>query len=117
MPVFQLQERHNEYLSPSAKSAISRAKTHWLKNTEVVDLLVNHERYRLPVSSDPPNKPAGRHSLLRAKTALSTDVPDCALPVAKSRHTAAFSSFTKLFHVSGKALRSSLGLKTPKRQA
>lgn len=70
MPVFQLQERHNEYLSPTAKSAISRAKTSWLKNTDVVDLLVNHERYRLPVSSDPPNKPAGRIRYVRAKTEL-----------------------------------------------
>ena len=80
MPVFQLQDRHNEYLSPSAKSAISRAKTSWLKNTEVVDLLVHHEQYRLPVSSDPPNKPAGKLRCLRAKFALSTEVPECGLP-------------------------------------
>ena len=62
---------------PSRPSA--RAKTSWLKNTEVVDLLVNHERYRLPVSSDPPNKPAGMLRYLRAKTELSKEVPECGL--------------------------------------
>ena len=63
MPVFQLQDRQGESLSDIAKTAISRAKTSWLKNTEVVDLLINHQKYHLPVSSDPPNKPAGERPL------------------------------------------------------
>ena len=67
MPVYQLQESEQDTLPPATKSAISRAKTSWLKNTEVVDLLLNHQKYRLPVSSDPPNKPAGRHTSFAPK--------------------------------------------------
>lgn len=73
MPVHQLQDQDNDHLSHSAKQAIIRAKTSWLKNTEVMDLLVHHQEYRLPISSDPPNRPAGK--LLRTVELKGSHVP------------------------------------------
>ena len=48
-----------EAVPGSVRDAVVKARTSWLKNTEVVDILENWGRYKLRVNSLAPRKPAG----------------------------------------------------------
>lgn len=57
-PARALGDEHEVMREPAAL-VIRRAKTSWLKNIEVADILTNHKDYELPVSTEPPLKPLG----------------------------------------------------------
>lgn len=46
-------------LPPNIREIIVKARTSWLKNTEVMELLRNHEAYGLPVGREAPDCPGG----------------------------------------------------------
>ena len=51
----------NNFAYPSnVREVLLKAKTSWLKNTEVCDVLENYVEYGLPVSREPPSRPPGR---------------------------------------------------------
>jgi hypothetical protein len=42
------------------RDILTKARTSWLRNQEVVDLLTNYRAYRFRVSKEPPQKPPGK---------------------------------------------------------
>ncbi len=49
-------------IRPHAREILRKGSVGWLKNTEVRDLLVYHDDFRIHVAKDPPRQPAGRLS-------------------------------------------------------
>ena len=53
----------NNFAYPSnVREVLLKAKSSWLKNTEVCDVLENYVEYGLPVSREPPSRPPGMAS-------------------------------------------------------
>ncbi|BDA47093.1 probable calmodulin-binding transcription activator 2 at N-terminal half [Coccomyxa sp. Obi] len=48
-----------EQLPKVLRDILTKARTSWLRNQEVVDLLTNYRTYRFRVSKEPPQKPPG----------------------------------------------------------
>ncbi|EIE21793.1 CG-1-domain-containing protein [Coccomyxa subellipsoidea C-169] len=48
-----------EQLPKVLRDILTKARTSWLRNQEVVDLLTNYRSYRFRVSKEPPQKPPG----------------------------------------------------------
>ncbi len=44
------------------RDILTKARTSWLRNQEVVDLLSRHRQYGFRVSKEPPQKPPGAHT-------------------------------------------------------
>lgn len=53
-----------EQLPKVLRDILTKARTSWLRNQEVVDLLTNYRSYRFRVSKEPPQKPPGVRNLL-----------------------------------------------------
>ena len=51
-------------LPKSLRDILTKARTSWLRNQEVVDLLSRHRQYGIRVSKEPPQKPPGAHYFL-----------------------------------------------------
>ena len=45
------------------RDILTKARTSWLRNQEVVDLLSRHRQYGFRVSKEPPQKPPGMYSM------------------------------------------------------
>jgi hypothetical protein len=54
-----------EQLPKVLRDILTKARTSWLRNQEVVDLLTNYRTYRFRVSKEPPQKPPGVWNHLR----------------------------------------------------
>ena len=48
----------------SVRNLLTKARTAWLKNTEVLDLLSNYQRYNFTLNKTTPNCPPGSPSTL-----------------------------------------------------
>lgn len=48
-----------EQLPKALRNILTKARTSWLRNQEVVDLLTNYKAYDFRVSKEPPQKPPG----------------------------------------------------------
>lgn len=46
-------------LPARAREILIKGRTSWLKNTEVLDLLLNNKEYRFTVSREAPHRPPG----------------------------------------------------------
>lgn len=53
-----------DQLPKMLRDILTKARTSWLRNQEVVDLLTNYRTYRFRVSKEPPLKPPGEHTAL-----------------------------------------------------
>ena len=52
------------HLPVAMRDVICKARTSWLKNSEVLDILLNFKRYRFPVGKEAPDcPPGGTHAL------------------------------------------------------
>lgn len=60
------QETHP--LPASVREIVIKARTSWLKNADVLDILLNFQSYGLPVAKEPPNSPPGKKALLEFQT-------------------------------------------------
>ena len=66
-----------EQLPKALRNILTKARTSWLRNQEVVDLLTNYKAYQFRVSKEPPQKPPGMlhisfiYSLSRSEALLS----------------------------------------------
>ena len=47
------------HLPVAMRDVICKARTSWLKNSEVLDILLNFKRYRFPVGKEAPDCPPG----------------------------------------------------------
>ena len=54
----------------SVRNLLTKARTAWLKNTEVLDLLSNYQRYNFTLNKTTPNLPPGTSLRLRSSIAL-----------------------------------------------
>lgn len=61
-----------EQLPKVLRDILTKARTSWLRNQEVVDLLTNYRTYRFRVSKEPPQKPPGVRTLHQF-TSLTSD--------------------------------------------
>ena len=48
-----------EEVPQSVRNLLTKARTAWLKNTEVLDLLSNYQRYNFSLNKTTPNLPPG----------------------------------------------------------
>ena len=48
-----------EEVPQSVRNLLTKARTAWLKNTEVLDLLSNYQRYNFTLNKTTPNLPPG----------------------------------------------------------
>lgn len=55
-------------LPETVRDILEKGKRSWLKNTEVCDMLLNHNEFNLRVAKEPPRQPPGR--LIRAVARL-----------------------------------------------
>lgn len=46
------------------REVVTKARTSWLKNSEVYDILVNYSAYGLPVGAEAPHCPGGKNCSL-----------------------------------------------------
>lgn len=59
----------------AVRDLLTKARTSWLKNTEVLDLLSNYRRYNFNLNKVTPTRPCGEHSALRSRYSMSTCGP------------------------------------------
>ena len=54
--------RHSADVPKEIRDLLTKARTAWLKNTEVLDLLSNYRRYNFNLNKITPNCPPGERS-------------------------------------------------------
>ena len=60
-------------LPPKVREIVTKARISWLRNSDVLDLLVHYESYRLKLGSEAPNAPPGTHSFCHARLSQSSE--------------------------------------------
>lgn len=63
--------QHCQGLPLEVKDIITKARTTWLKNDEVLKLLMHHQKYELPIGKEPPRCPGGNEPGLAEGQELS----------------------------------------------
>ena len=62
------------------RDILTKARTSWLRNQEVVDLLSRHRQYGFRVSKEPPQKPPGMLSMSVHYTCLAASKAQASQP-------------------------------------
>lgn len=70
-------------LPPHVQEIVTKARTSWLKNAEVLDILLKYKDYQLQVGTEAPNCPVGKRSAtaLADTSGHETVTLKCRVPV------------------------------------